>query len=66
LFTPPGHEDRVGSFSNVTFMADDIDQTYEELKARGVSFSAPPAKRPWGHFAKFEDRDGNQFILSTK
>jgi len=66
LFTPPGHEDRVGSFSNVTFMTDDIDQTYNELKTRGVSFSAPPTKQPWGHFAKFVDPDGYEFVLSTK
>jgi predicted enzyme related to lactoylglutathione lyase len=66
LFTPPGHEDRVGSFSNITFMTDDIEGTYEDLKTRGVSFSAPPTKQPWGHFAKFEDPDGNQFVLSTK
>jgi len=66
LFTPPGHEDRVGSFSNVTFMTDDIDRTYQELKDRGVLFTAPPTKQPWGRFAKFQDVDGNQFVLSTK
>jgi predicted enzyme related to lactoylglutathione lyase len=66
LFTPPGHEDRVGSFSNVTFMADDIDRTYQELKNRGVVFTASPAKQPWGYFAKFQDTDGNQFVLSSK
>lgn len=66
LFTPPGHEDRIGMFSNVTFMTDDIDRTHEELTARGVVFTAPPTKQPWGHFAKFEDPDGNQFVLSTK
>lgn len=66
LFTPPGQENRVGSFSNVTFMTDDIDQTYHELKARGVEFPAPPTKQPWGHFVKFKDPDGNEFILSTK
>ncbi len=66
LFTPPGHEDRIGSFCNVTFMTDDIDRTHQELTARGVVFSAPPTRQPWGHFAKFEDVDGNQFVLSTK
>jgi predicted enzyme related to lactoylglutathione lyase len=66
LFTPPGHENRVGSFSNVTFMTDDIDKTYLELKARGVEFPAPPTKQPWGHFVKFKDPDGNEFVLSTK
>ena len=66
LFTPPGHEDRVGTFSNVTFMTDDIDRTHQELTARGVVFTAPPTKQPWGQFAKFQDVDGNQFVLSTK
>ena len=66
LFTPPSHEDRIGTFYNVTFMTDDIDRTYQELKARGVEFSAPPTKQPWGHFAKFQDTDSNQFVLSTK
>jgi predicted enzyme related to lactoylglutathione lyase len=66
LFTPPGHEDRVGTFSNVTFMADDIDRTHQELTARGVVFTTPPTKQPWGQFAKFQDIDGNQFVLSTK
>jgi catechol 2,3-dioxygenase-like lactoylglutathione lyase family enzyme len=66
LFTPAGHEDRIGSFSNVTFVTDDLDRTYQELKDRGVSFMAAPTKQPWGQFAKFEDVDGNQFVLSTK
>jgi len=66
LFTPPGQEDRVGTFSNVTFMTDDIDRTHQELIARGVVFTAPPTKQPWGRFAKFQDADGNQFVLSTK
>jgi predicted enzyme related to lactoylglutathione lyase len=66
LFTPPGHEDRIGTFSNVTFMTDDIDRTHQELTARGVVFTAPPTKQPWGQFAKFQDMDGNQFVLSTK
>jgi predicted enzyme related to lactoylglutathione lyase len=66
LFTPPGQEDRIGSFSNITFMTDDIDRTYRELQERGVVFTAPPTKQPWGQFAKFQDVDGNQFVLSTK
>jgi len=66
LFTPPGHEDRIGTFSNVTFTTDDIDRTHQELTTRGVVFTAPPTKQPWGQFAKFQDVDGNQFVLSTK
>ena len=66
LFTPPGHEDRIGSFCNVTFMTDDLDRTYQELTDRGVVFTAPPTKQAWGQFAKLQDADGNQFVLSTK
>src|SRR5450755_745065 len=44
LFTPPGHEERIGGFSNVTFMTDDIDRTHEEMVGRGVVFTAPPTK----------------------
>ena len=66
LFTPPGHEDRIGTFSNVTFTTDDLDRTHEEMSARGVLFTAPPTKQPWGHFAKFKDPDGNEFVLSSK
>ncbi|HWR16861.1 MAG TPA: VOC family protein [Terriglobales bacterium] len=66
LFTPPGQEDRIGSFSNVSFMTEDIDRTYQELKERGVVFTVLPTKQPWGRFAKFQDVDGNQFVLSTK
>lgn len=66
LFTPPGHENRIGTFSNVTFLTDDIQRTHEELTARGVVFTAPPTRQPWGWFATFQDLDGNQFVLSTK
>lgn len=65
LFTAPGN-DRVGTFSNVTFMTDKIDRTYRDLQERGVIFTVPLTKQPWGRFAKFQDVDGNQFVLSTK
>ena len=66
LFTPPGHEDRIGTFVNASLHCDDLDRTYEELTARGVEFSSPPTKQPWGHFATFKDPDGNQFVLSSR
>lgn len=65
LFTPEGHEDRIGSMANVTFMADDVEATYRELARRGVEFTTPPETAPWGTFAIFEDPDGNSFVLST-
>jgi catechol 2,3-dioxygenase-like lactoylglutathione lyase family enzyme len=65
LFTPEGHENRVGGFYPATFFCDNVDRTYEELTARGVEFTGPPRKEPWGTFAMFKDQDGNQFVLSS-
>jgi len=66
LFTPEGHDDRIGTFFNGAFECDDVEATYHELAARGVAFDGPPQKQPWGVFAKFKDPDGNQFVLSSK
>ena len=66
LFTPDGHQDRIGTMSNVTFMADDVEQTYDDLSRRGVEFTSAPQKMPWGTFATFKDVDGNTFVLSSK
>ena len=65
LFTPPGHESRIGSFFNGSFACDDVQATYRQLKARGVEFTSPPAKQPRGEYATFKDPDGNQFVLSS-
>jgi predicted enzyme related to lactoylglutathione lyase len=65
LFTPEGHESRIGSFFNGSFACDDVSATYRQLKARGVEFDKPPEKQPWGEFAIFKDPDGNQFVLSS-
>ena len=66
LFTPEGHEDRVGSFFNGSFACDDVEATYRQLRARGVDFTAEPTKQPWGTYATFKDPDGNQFVLSSR
>src|SRR5262245_45829594 len=50
-------ESKVGCFSN-TFACDNVEKTYEELKARGVEFMSPPKKEHWGTFAMFKDIDG--------
>jgi predicted enzyme related to lactoylglutathione lyase len=65
LFTPEGHEDRIGTFFNGSFQCDDVEATYRQLRARGVEFAKPPEKQPWGTFAIFKDPDGNQFLLSS-
>jgi predicted enzyme related to lactoylglutathione lyase len=65
LFTPEGHESRIGSFFNGSFACDDVGATYRQLTARGVEFEKPPEKQPWGEFAIFKDPDGNKFVLSS-
>jgi predicted enzyme related to lactoylglutathione lyase len=65
LFTPPGHEDRVGTFTGVSMICDDVQKTYEELSAKGVEFAKPPEKQPWGVFCILKDSEGNQIVLSN-
>ena len=66
LFTPEGHEDRIGTFVNTSWEVDSIDRTYEDLLARGVEFAGPPEKQPWGSFAIMKDSEGNQFCLASR
>jgi len=65
LFTPEGEEKRIGSFMNMSYVCDDIDNTYAELKKRGVEFEGPPQTQPWGRYAMFKDSEGNRFCLSS-
>ena len=49
--------------SHVSFYAEDLRQTYQELSARGVRFPLPPVEQPFGWWSLFEDPDGNRFAL---
>jgi predicted enzyme related to lactoylglutathione lyase len=66
LFTPKEHEAHIGTFSHISFWCDNVEKTYQELLARGVEFGGPPQKMPWGTFVRFNDPDGNTFLLSSK
>jgi len=66
LFTPDGHESRIGGFNPATFWCDNVQRTYDDLCARGVEFVSPPQKQPWGTFTILKDPDGNQFVLSSR
>lgn len=66
LFTPEGHENRIGSFQPVTFWCDDVFATAKTLKAKGVEFAAEPKTEVWGKMAIIKDIDGNQFVVSSK
>lgn len=54
-----------GMMFNGALASDNVEQTYQELVAKGVEFTAPPTKQHWGTFAMFKDPDGNQFLLSS-
>jgi catechol 2,3-dioxygenase-like lactoylglutathione lyase family enzyme len=66
LFTPEGHENRIGGYQPMTFWCDDVFATSKTLKAKGVEFAKDPQAAEWGIFAIFKDNDGNQFVLSNK
>jgi predicted enzyme related to lactoylglutathione lyase len=65
LFTPPGREDQVGTFLGISLECDDVQKTYDELRARGVEFTKPPKTESWGVAAIMQDSEGNQLVLST-
>jgi uncharacterized glyoxalase superfamily protein PhnB len=65
LFTAEGEEKRIGTMMNMSYACDEIEKTYEELKARGVEFEGPPEKQPWGTYAMFKDSEGNRFVLAS-
>lgn len=66
LFTPEGHENRVGTFINTSWEVDHVERTYAELQSKGVEFTRPPEKQPWGTFVMMKDSEGNQIILSSR
>jgi len=66
LFTPEGHEDRIGSFHSISFWGDDVFATAALMKAKGVVFFQEPKTEFWGTSAIFEDPDGNKFVLSSR
>jgi catechol 2,3-dioxygenase-like lactoylglutathione lyase family enzyme len=55
-----------GGTMNVTFWTDDVEATARDLQTKGVEFTTPPTKAPWGTFAIFKDQDDNRFVLGTK
>ncbi len=44
---------------HVEFTTDDLDGLYEELKAKGVTFAAPPHDEPWERSMTALDPDGH-------
>ena len=66
LFTPPEHQERIGTFTGISLETDNVQKTHDQLVARGVEFTQPPRKESWGTSAIFKDQDSNTFVLSSK
>jgi len=55
---------KTGAEPIVSFVADDVKATYDELRGKGVEFTQPPKKEHRGEFAVFKDTEGNQIVFS--
>jgi predicted enzyme related to lactoylglutathione lyase len=47
----------------VQLVTDNMDETYRQMKSRGVSFGEEPQEAPWGKQALIKDLYGNMFDL---
>ena len=54
-----------GGFLHGALACDDVEATWRQLSGRGVEFTTPPKREPWGIYAEFVDPDGNEFVLSA-
>ena len=54
--------DRLPS-SPIFFSCNDLERTYRDLTDRGVVFSQPPVREPFGWWSMFNDTEGNRFAL---
>jgi catechol 2,3-dioxygenase-like lactoylglutathione lyase family enzyme len=52
-----------GKMGGVGLSVDDCRKTFEELKAKGVTFLQEPADRPYGVEAVMRDNSGNWLVL---
>jgi len=55
---------RKGTFGFAAFHCKDVYANYEEMKAKGVVFKAPPKKEFYGVSCVFSDDSGNWFSLA--
>jgi catechol 2,3-dioxygenase-like lactoylglutathione lyase family enzyme len=53
-----------GASGGLFFATDDAQQSYEELKDRGVEFTQEPTEQPYGIDAGFRDVSGNHFRMA--
>jgi lactoylglutathione lyase len=55
--------EKVGGWSRKIFAVEDMADTVESLKGKGVEFEGEPEESPYGVYAQVRDPDGNVFGL---
>ena len=53
----------VGKSQSITLEVDNMAETYNTLKAKGVEFVTEPDVQPWGTSAFIKDSEGNSLLL---
>jgi catechol 2,3-dioxygenase-like lactoylglutathione lyase family enzyme len=53
----------VGKSQALSLDVTDLQQTYTDLKAKGVTFVQEPDTQPWGSYATLLDSEGNTLLL---
>jgi len=66
LFNMSRDMDPEGKMTGISFLADDVRATYEEMAGKGVEFVQAPKEADWGTAAIFKDPEGNVFVLSSR
>jgi predicted enzyme related to lactoylglutathione lyase len=60
----PQQQALVGRHTGIGFSVSDLEAEHSRLTKRGVAFTMPPTKQPWGGFmALAADPDGNLFYI---
>ena len=57
------YREALGKSQALTLECDDIDETYQVYKARGVQFLGEPKSEFWGRFVVMVDSEGNRITL---
>ena len=61
---PADDREMVGRFTGLSFTVADIQSTYAEMLAKGITFTGRPERQGWGGMlATFKDPAGNQLQL---
>lgn len=63
IFLCPPEASLTGAKCGLTLQVDNVDAMYDQLKARGLTFTSPPATYFWGYGAELRDPDGYQILL---